>query len=708
MASVTPRFWTALTFSLVIGVAVGGAPLQAQTCEAPPEVKAAMESARRTPSTPMEERRTAARAVRDEFPTDYFAHRNYQELFFDRGLFSQTIQNEYKKLLDQNPSSALYKSLLARALVGTKTPESIRLMREVLAQDPEYAPARLKLVEIYSAPAFQDEKELKTNAAAYWKLCPNSLSAYNQVTRLDDHEFGIATAARLRSLLEKRQDDDEALGLYGTLWSLEFKAVPLSEQAPVRDRVKKDAEMLRSKVSPKRPFVMTELSEAYKLTGDAEGTKWVVAESSKSGGQANTNAMVLTISMWQRENPFTSGTKREERNARLLQQAEEWIRQWPEEPQPQFEKFSALQMTRDAPLEDTIEAAEQWMKVYDRKPAFMSPYLQVAQFYSQHNMRYAEVADLLDRAMKTLPGDTLAPVSDLYVTSASASGQRSMNLSTLGSAASIYAKIKKYDRARELLNRMEPELASAKPKDGASDSDKRQYAMYEYSYWGAMSAIARADGNKEALLEDERHRVLSNPFSNPTSENYEMKSLQSLWKEVKGTDDGFEAWLGKPVPAVSAKASSLSVSAEGAWTVMEKPLPDFEISDANGKTWTLADLKGKVTLVNLWATWCVPCREELPELQKLFNQVRERKDLVVITLNTDDNPGLIEPFLNESKYTFPVLPASGYVSKLVPALSIPRTWIVDAKGVLRLERIGYGVGGGDWVRDMIAEMEKAR
>src|ERR1039458_86853 len=95
---------------------------------------------------------------------------------------------------------------------------------------------------------------------------------------------------------------------------------------------------------------------------------------------------------------------------------------------------------------------------------------------------------------------------------------------------------------------------------------------------------------------------------------------------------------GNPNPAAPGpKAPTTSVAAtQLGWTQMDKPLPDFQISDAEGKTWRWADLKGKVTLVNLWATWCGPCRNELPYLQKLFNKVRERKDLAVITLNTDE------------------------------------------------------------------------
>jgi len=141
---------------------------------------------------------------------------------------------------------------------------------------------------------------------------------------------------------------------------------------------------------------------------------------------------------------------------------------------------------------------------------------------------------------------------------------------------------------------------------------------------------------------------------------------------------------------------------------METPMPEFQFSDAKGKVWTLADLKGKVTLINLWATWCGPCRVELPYLQKVYDKVRDRKDLQVITFDTDDSRGLILPFMAENKYTFPVLPALDYVHKLVPQLSIPRNWIVDADGVLRSEIVGFGRGDDKWVDDMIATMEKAR
>src|ERR1035438_5020036 len=135
-------------------------PAWAQPCEAPAKVKAGTEVAPRPPATPMDDRIAAAKKVREQFPTDYFAHRFYQELFVKQALFSQPIQEEYRALLDANPDNLTYLALYARTLKGTNTPAAIKLLDKILERQPGDAQARLKLVEIYSAPAFHDDQKL--------------------------------------------------------------------------------------------------------------------------------------------------------------------------------------------------------------------------------------------------------------------------------------------------------------------------------------------------------------------------------------------------------------------------------------------------------------------------------------------------------------------------------------------------------------------
>jgi thiol-disulfide isomerase/thioredoxin len=694
-------------------------PVWAQPCEAPSNVKAAIDAATLPPATPADDRVAAAKKVREQFPADYFAHRFYQEQFFKQGLYSQPVQEEYRALLDAHPDDPTYLALYARVLKGTNTPAAIKLLDTILERQADNAQARLKLVEIYAAPAFRDDGKLAVHAAAYFKACPTSVSGYPYITRIDDAELIRSSAAHLRELLDARTDD-EALGLYNALWTLEFKATPLAEQDPLRARVRRDAEKLRALDWSKRPFLLNELGQAYKLLGDADGSKWADEQMAKNGTRRSGGGVADAINEWRRAHPYKNGFERDAFQETLLKQTEEWIRQWPEDPQPRYERFMAMRMMQDAPLEDTVKAAEDWLRVYEAHPGFMAPYLTVAQLYSQHNMRYGELPGLVEKGLKQAPAaaPAPAPLSDLYLVRSQA--RRSSNYSSwsnLNSAASIYLKIRKYDEAHGVLATLGTSLLKERPADSEPEAERRQYRQNEYMYWNNMAKWARATGHRLEALTYERNSMLADPNTslNPSMEQYRVSSLRDLWKEINGSEDGFEAWMketGSAYPHADPKGAPKSPTAVAAtqmgWTQMDKPLPDFRISDAEGKTWSLTDLRGKVALVNLWATWCGPCRDELPYLQKLFNKVRERKDLVVITLNTDENPGLILPFLAEHKFTFPVLPASGYVARLVPELSIPRNWIVDADGVLKMERIGFGDGEDKWVDEMIGVMEKAR
>ena len=107
---------------------------------------------------------------------------------------------------------------------------------------------------------------------------------------------------------------------------------------------------------------------------------------------------------------------------------------------------------------------------------------------------------------------------------------------------------------------------------------------------------------------------------------------------------------------------------------------DFTLADLSGKQWHLKALKGKVVLVNFWATWCPPCRKEMPDLEALQKQFGQR--LVVLGISDEDR-AKVEPFISQAGYTFPILLDAGRkASEQFRVNGIPKTFIYDAEGKL--------------------------
>ncbi len=96
----------------------------------------------------------------------------------------------------------------------------------------------------------------------------------------------------------------------------------------------------------------------------------------------------------------------------------------------------------------------------------------------------------------------------------------------------------------------------------------------------------------------------------------------------------------------------------------------------------------------------------MPHLQKLYEKVRDRKDVQVISWNVDDNVGILGPFVKDRKLTFPVIPARLLMDDLVPMLGIPLNWIVDPDGVVRFESVGFGGDGDAWIEQVLQTIEK--
>lgn len=111
--------------------------------------------------------------------------------------------------------------------------------------------------------------------------------------------------------------------------------------------------------------------------------------------------------------------------------------------------------------------------------------------------------------------------------------------------------------------------------------------------------------------------------------------------------------------------------------------PDFTLETLSGDEMKLSDLRGKKVMVNFWATWCPPCREEIPEMQKFY----EETDIEILAINlteTEPNIGKIEDFVDEYDMTFPVLLDSELtVADTYQIQPIPTSFMVDTNGIIQ-------------------------
>ena len=109
------------------------------------------------------------------------------------------------------------------------------------------------------------------------------------------------------------------------------------------------------------------------------------------------------------------------------------------------------------------------------------------------------------------------------------------------------------------------------------------------------------------------------------------------------------------------------------------PAPNFSLPDRSGRTFSLADFRGRPLLVDFWATWCGPCRETMPEVEKLHRKYGSQ--LQVVGINIEGNSEEVLNYLDEGGYTFPVLFDSGNWDSIVATnygvSSIPRTFLID-------------------------------
>lgn len=116
--------------------------------------------------------------------------------------------------------------------------------------------------------------------------------------------------------------------------------------------------------------------------------------------------------------------------------------------------------------------------------------------------------------------------------------------------------------------------------------------------------------------------------------------------------------------------------------------PNFTLTDLNGKTVSLSDYKGKNIYINFWASWCGPCRLEMPDIEKIYQAYKD-KELIILAVNIGESKDKVKAFMNVNELNFPVLlDTEGKAAKIYKVSSIPVSLFINKEGVVVGKQVG--------------------
>lgn len=128
--------------------------------------------------------------------------------------------------------------------------------------------------------------------------------------------------------------------------------------------------------------------------------------------------------------------------------------------------------------------------------------------------------------------------------------------------------------------------------------------------------------------------------------------------------------------------------------------PDFTLKNMQGENVTLSDLRGKVVLVNFWASWCPPCRQEMPSMEELYQHLQDR-EFEMLAINVEENgPDAVAKFLEDKSHSFPILfDPQTQAQRRYNVSRFPETFVVDRNGIV----VEHVVGAIDWMQPNVVE-----
>ncbi|HEV8039596.1 MAG TPA: TlpA disulfide reductase family protein [Bryobacteraceae bacterium] len=611
------------------------------------------------------------------------------------------LQARYREQAKQHPDDPLALYLAGAVLFHTDTPESIRLVESAKAKARDFAWPNLQLAEIYSSGKLVDKKKAAEYLAEFFSACPGSTDrkAHWLLAMVGDSTLQASVAADLRKRLATETNLDE-LKQYETLWGLEFRTRPPQEHAALREQVAADLK----RVEPLDPKPDGEwmgfVRKGYKQSGASEAELTALDDKILKEFPTSRAAYDVAFQRFKKAHKEPEDQKDAKAwaayNLIYRDALKGWIRDYTDVTYlSRSSWFYEINNDDTISEKEGIAALDHYLKSsldYDQTDS--SAYLNGAEFLIEHKWEPKRALDLLHKAQPLVAKEIEQQAQD---DNRAADKQEDAEKYVIYEQQNLAGLML---RAAKLAGKPAEAQALRAPIEGPTPKAKTRVS----DYWLNRARLAvlenrKADGLTYYQLALQTRVTPPSPWHGKLEDNL-TDEARALWKDIGGTEVAWAVWSQPP----AAKPAEL---AEGRWEKPKKPIPQFELADLSGKTWKLKTLEGKTVLINLWATWCGPCNAELPHFQKLYEKVKDRPDFQVLTFNLDEDLGLVEPFMKEKGYTFPVLPAYSLVVNLLDGYAIPQNWVVDPVGTWRWTQIGFG-GEPDWIDSMIQRLESVK
>ena len=686
---------------------------QARLCHPSKEVDSVLRTyRRRIADRPFPERADFLERQLLKHPGDVFLHRIYQDLMLhEKHGDTRGIVERYAGLMKRHPEQPAFLYLYARTLIDDRPEEAERLLEKALRIDPDYPWAHLALAYLARMRTPPELDRAADHLMRVVAVCPDFVDAYRALDFITDRERSKVIAEHLRHLLESSLNESN-YSLYDDLWSREFQLTPPDRHDRVRARIREDLRRIR-RLHLESDYTWWDLlRDGYLMIGDAENAEDVADEIIRRFPRRGS---YLAFERLNRRFPPPETDDPEELreySRKLLRAVDDAIGKYDENPLLWMLRLDALEYQEHVDPDELRRTSRRFLETYRRADVHMSPppEFRVADVYLKFNVDVAEVPPMIERALAEMEREHRREIEregiDEKERRKRLVGRQGLRFRGYDLEIQAYRKLEKTAEIDRMLERLDALVQAMKLPPDATAVERKSHRTLLTRYWSIRAETAAEAGRfLDALAYYRNVFTLEQEEGRFSPDLPHVQKAREIWKRLGGSELAWKAWL-QPGPA--SLDESHARADMGDWNLWNQPLPPVDLFDLTGRRWTSRDFQGKTVFINFWGRFCGPCLAELPLIQELYDKLKGRRDVLLVTFNVDRQVGFIEPYLKEKQYTFPVLLASSYFDHHAIDKGVPQNWIVDPSGVIRRQQVGFGGEVAHWVDRILRLLDEVQ